>query len=492
MTLLFLLGMVYQCETLEWSPHGALSCDTQVQCSAGQMTLDQGEWILECTSSATPDRLEIQEDSGAHGVDLVANDQLGDQLATIVSVSQPANGQVSIQPDGVSVSYWPDDNYCNDGSAPDHFNYLLSNGSEAPVALIVQCVNDPPVVQLFEIMMVESPERSALIIDLVASDPDPADLLTWQMVDNPDNDLDGQPAFALSSSGRLSVADRDEFDREARSHLTVQLAASDGHISSAPANFEITLVDINDNVPMVEPEQLFHVPADLGAGAHIGMLVATDPDVSGTTLSEWRIFSGNPNSDGGLSGFALNSDTGALSLQDPDDVLGRGPFDLYVEVSDGRFEGAAVVSITTGPLADLSVLVTNGRSEVLHQTMEAWLIEVENAGPSDIDGQIVVTADNLDQRHWTCLNAGEVSCTALGRSELVDTWTLPAGGRLSYLLSGMVTGARDEIVSITASVSTTEIDPDSTNDQSTDADVIVPVLFRNGFEPAAEAQAGAD
>ena len=97
--------------------------------------------------TAVDDAATVEEDSDATPIDVLANDTDTDGgTKLIASATEPANGTVVVAPDGLSLSYEPDADYCNDpGAEPtDDFTYTLNGGSEATVAVTVTCVEDAP------------------------------------------------------------------------------------------------------------------------------------------------------------------------------------------------------------------------------------------------------------------------------------------------------------------------------------------------------------
>lgn len=96
---------------------------------------------------ANADSATVAEDSAATPIDVLANDADVDAgPIAIDTVTQPANGTVTIN--GTDVSYAPAPDYCNtDPAAPaDTFTYALApGGSFATVSVTVTCVNDAPV-----------------------------------------------------------------------------------------------------------------------------------------------------------------------------------------------------------------------------------------------------------------------------------------------------------------------------------------------------------
>lgn len=95
---------------------------------------------------AVDDTATVAEDSSATTVNVLANDTDADNDAfTIASAGDPAHGTVVVSADGLTLTYQPDINYCNNGSPTDNFSYSLDpGGATANVAISVTCVDDLP------------------------------------------------------------------------------------------------------------------------------------------------------------------------------------------------------------------------------------------------------------------------------------------------------------------------------------------------------------
>src|SRR6185295_14200900 len=125
------------------------------------------------------------------------------------------------------------------------------------------------------------------------------------------------------------------------------------------------------------------------------------------------------------------------------------------------------------PVADLSVSKTDNQSTAVPGTSLTYTITVSNAGPSDALG---VRVDDL-------LPFGFTDVTWLGSNghsgsgDLHDTIDLPAGGLITYTLTGLIApsliGLLSNTVTVTPSTGTT--DPDSANNSATDTDSLLPV-----------------
>ncbi len=101
------------------------------------------------TPTTTPPVPTLLEDDPATLINVLANDSNPDGgPMSVVSVTQPANGTVTVTNAGADVSYTPAANYCNDGVPAnlDTFTYTLNSGSTATVSVAVTCVNDGPII----------------------------------------------------------------------------------------------------------------------------------------------------------------------------------------------------------------------------------------------------------------------------------------------------------------------------------------------------------
>ena len=95
---------------------------------------------------AVDDTATVAEDSDANPIDVLANDTDRDGGTKQITVGDPARPRdaSSVAGDQLSLTYKPNPDYCNEpGPEPtDDFTYTLNGGSEASVAVTVNCA--PP------------------------------------------------------------------------------------------------------------------------------------------------------------------------------------------------------------------------------------------------------------------------------------------------------------------------------------------------------------
>jgi hypothetical protein len=147
------------------------ACDALDQCAAGKVSISITP--VDDPPLAVDDTGTFDEDAVLTEIFVLANDiDVDAGPKTIVSVTQPAHGQVLFTTLG--LGYEPDPDYCNEGGPTDDFSYTLSpGGSSATVAVTVRCINDAPTLTL------DGPgaanEGDTLSYAFTVSDPDAGD-----------------------------------------------------------------------------------------------------------------------------------------------------------------------------------------------------------------------------------------------------------------------------------------------------------------------------
>ncbi|HEX5761159.1 MAG TPA: Ig-like domain-containing protein, partial [Thermoanaerobaculia bacterium] len=123
---------------------------------------------------ANDDSATVAEDAAPTAIPVLANDTdpEGDPFS-IASASDPANGSVVVAGGGLSLTYEPDDGYCNNppGTALDTFTYTLSPGGDtATVTVTVNCDDDEPVA--VDDAATVGEDSGANTLDVLANDTD--------------------------------------------------------------------------------------------------------------------------------------------------------------------------------------------------------------------------------------------------------------------------------------------------------------------------------
>jgi uncharacterized repeat protein (TIGR01451 family) len=134
--------------------------------------------------------------------------------------------------------------------------------------------------------------------------------------------------------------------------------------------------------------------------------------------------------------------------------------------------------------ANVVVTLTDNRSFVQLDDILDYSIEVTNpAGPSRAVATVSdVLPSQLSDGVWTCTPSGGATCAAGAGNTLMDTATVPVGGKAAYQYSGIVQneGVDGTIVDMASAALTSGTDPTPANNSATDSDIIV--IFNDGFE----------
>ncbi|MEX0781289.1 MAG: Ig-like domain-containing protein [Dehalococcoidia bacterium] len=347
------------------------------------------------TPVAVDDSATLGEDAPATAIDVLANDTDPDGgPKTIQSASDPANGTVVVAGDGLSLTYQPDVDYCNDppGVTPDTFTYTLNGGSTATVSVTVTCVDDPPVAVN---------DSGTAVQD---AGPQLVDVLTN------DTDIDGGPKTIQSAgdpaNGTVVVAG---------DGLTLTYEPDPGYCNSPPGTtpdtFDYTLN--GGSSATVSMEVFCDLPPDAidDAATVAEDAVATAIDVLGNDtdggdggpiviISATQPANGTVVLTGGLPGAhtGLTYEPNANYCNDPP---GTTPDTFTYTVNGGD---TAIVSVTVTCVDDPPVAVDD--SATLTEDDPATLIDVL-ANDTDIDGGPTTIASASDPANGTVVIAGD-------------------------------------------------------------------------------------
>jgi streptogramin lyase len=171
-----------------------------------------------------PQSVETDEDTPAK-ITLTATDPEGDVPITFKIVENPLNGTLSGTPP--KVTYTPNANF----NGEDSFTFTASDGkldsNPEKVNIIINSVNDPPVVTS---QSVETDEDTQVKIALIATDID-GDTLTFNVTVQPTNGTLSGTTPELTYEPKYGFGGDDSFT----------FIANDGTIDSAPVTVKITI-----------------------------------------------------------------------------------------------------------------------------------------------------------------------------------------------------------------------------------------------------------
>ena len=134
-------------------------------------------------------------------------------------------------------------------------------------------------------------------------------------------------------------------------------------------------------------------------------------------------------------------------------------------------------TITATPTADLAITKSDGSPTYTPGSTVTYTIVASNAGPGSALGATV--SDTLPAAiagaTWTCVGAGGGTCPPVGAGNINANVNLPAGGSVTFTLTGNVAaGATGNLVN-TATIAAPPgiVDPNPANNSATDTDTPV-------------------
>lgn len=250
---------------------------------------------------AGPFNVTTNEDQVLTG-QLTGSDADGDTLT--YEVTMPAFiGTLSVQPNG-QFTYTPQPDF----SGTVTFRYRVSDGgsysNEVVGRIVVQPVNDPPVVADQTFTVAENSQNGSFVGFVEASDID-SSTLTFQIVSGNESGI-----FGLNQLRILYVTNSSllNFETTPTVTLVVRITGNGTPATSTLATITVHLTDAND-APKLPQQTTFNVNENSPNGTVVGTIPATDDDAGQSLTYEF--------SDSNVNGpFAINPVTGEITVID--------------------------------------------------------------------------------------------------------------------------------------------------------------------------------
>ena len=130
---------------------------------------------------------------------------------------------------------------------------------------------------------------------------------------------------------RLKLKAGNSLDFESEPTVSMTVTSTDAGGLQTSKAFTITVLDTNDNTPVIDAGRSFSIAEAAANGTSLGTMTATDGD-AGTSFSGWAITGGNTD---GI--FAINSSNGEITVVDNSnlDFATNSSYTLSLTVSDG-------------------------------------------------------------------------------------------------------------------------------------------------------------
>ncbi|KAF8791564.1 Fat-like cadherin-related tumor suppressor [Argiope bruennichi] len=190
-----------------------------------------------------------------------------------------------------------------------------------------------------------------------------------------------------SSTGAISTSQVLDHEKFSNYTFTVQVTDMGKPRLSAtiPATVTIFISDINDCPPQFEhPSYAATVLLPTHQGVVITSVRATDPDTVATISIKYNIVSGNYGEK-----FAINEDTGEITVKNPDDM--NEEYQLVVSASDSEYEASAKVSIK----------VKESRASTLRFNKPKYFAKVEENSAKVVTVAVITVVGTALNEHLT-------------------------------------------------------------------------------------------
>ena len=211
-------------------------------------------------------------------------------------------------------------------------------------------------------------ENTTDVLTVTATDEDAGTTLTYTITAGADsaqfriNQNNGALTFKTAPDFESASADGDD-DYE------VIVTVSDG-TNSVMQTITVTVTDVNE--PPIIAAQTFSITENAAAGTTVGTVATTDEDADNLTLS---ITAGNVG-----NAFAINENTGVITVAGTIDHETTPTYTLTVQVSDGDLSATAAVTINVTNENDNSPMITSPTTaSVVEGTTEVLTITATDA-----------------------------------------------------------------------------------------------------------------
>ena len=475
---------------------------------------------------AVNDTATLAEDALATTIDVLANDtdpDGGPKLIGAVQNPSTNGGTVLITGGGTGLTYQPAADYCNTppGAPLDTFTYTLTpGGSTSTVTVTVNCVNDPPVVDLngpaagidFAATFTEGGGAVAIVdnANLTVSDVDSANLASatvtltnlldagqetlavaattvspnTPIVATYNTGTPGQGVLTLTGSTTLAqyqaalrtLTYNNGSPNPNTTARSVTFVVNDGTDDSAIATSTVTVTAVNS--PPVVNSATFTLDENSANGTAVGTVTFTDSDTGQSHT--FAITGGNT---GGA--FAIDTTSGAITVATSTalDFETTSTFSLTVQVTDNGTpaqSGTATVTVNLTNVNDPPVVTP------------ATFSIAENSANGTAVGTVTFTDSDTGQTHAFAITGGNTGgafainattgAITVANSTALDFETTP-----SFSLTAQVTdnGTPAQSGTATVTVNLTDVnEPPVANPQSvTTLEDIAVAITLTGTDP---------
>jgi VCBS repeat-containing protein len=226
----------------------------------------------------------------------------------------------------------------------DTFSYAVSDddaGSGAStVTITIDGANDAPTDISLDNLAASEDAAGAVVGNLTTTDVDMGDTHSYL--------VDDTRFEVVGSQLKLKAAQSLDFETEQTVNVTV--TSTDSQTAAFNKAFVLSVTDVNDVAPVIDPAQSFGIAEDIANLTVVGVVIASDDDTTGEPRQNWMITGGDP-----AGVFAINGVTGQITIANNstlDFETAPTSYTLSVTTSDGT--NTSAVETVTIDLTDVN------------------------------------------------------------------------------------------------------------------------------------------
>jgi len=378
------------------------------------------------TISGTP-LTSVEEDSAYSFTPTASDDDAGD-TATFSITNKPAWASFDAATGALTGTPTNTDVGATTGIVITVADAAGAEASLPAFDLAVVNTNDAPVIAQgaqVAVSMDEDGAPTAWSAPTLSASDDDGDEITWSLASEP-----GHGSAVASGSGSspsvFTYAPSANWNGE--EHFTVK--AADGNGGEAQVEIVVTVAPQNDPPSFAQEAFQFEVAENTVEGSVVGSLSASDPDAAATL--NFTIISGN-----GSGLFALDSETGALTLAGFADYESASDYSLGVQVSDGELTDASTVNIAITDDGLDPALFADGKGATIAEGATLALDKDNNAtmtvsgGSGQIKLSVDQAPDGAGEPEFTIDDQGKATFTPSGQGAFAGTYLLTVSDQIT-------------------------------------------------------------
>ena len=302
---------------------------------------------------------------------------------------------------------------------------MLSQMSTSRIEITITDINDNPPLFMqsrYTLSLREDAPLASILTVVVTDADEPGNANSQFNITISSGNEDG--LFAISTpSGVLNLSSLLDFEMQTSHELT--LTAIDGGAPSLSSTsiVEIEVINVNDQVPQISGNQTVPLSEFASIGSNITQFTATKEE--GETL----VFSLIP-----ANCFAINSDTGVVTLIQSLDYETQQSFTAQVSVSDGLFSSSAYLTVNVVDENDNAPQISPaGPFRVTEEMAAATLVGTVTASDADsVGGPLTFSFLGTDVLNFFNINSanGEIrTASVLDREALTNEFSPPSSSQ---------------------------------------------------------------